>query len=312
MKVEARQLSVVRRVSMVRACGGLGKRVSNPVRGPESGQGATGWPKGGVEPIPQPHGGALTPFQPGSNGGVHRGPGVRTVPRDRRVPQANRGRACPTRHRLARPSGHFTASPARRFSMAQTSALGPGPTLEPWRRLEGYATKLGAWAWWLRCREGGSHEEDPQSGARVVMLSLALAAPVSAWSGRGGGFHGGFRGGFHHDGFHHFCCFGPAFVGGVFVGSALAYPYYAYPYAAYPVYPDPVYAPAPAYQPQTQVSVAPVCYASGCYRLQGDGVTVAYLGMGAGCAGGAPGSAKPLRAHSASLLLSPQIVSAAR
>src|SRR5437660_3032839 len=108
--------------------------------------------------------------------------------------------------------------------------------------------------------------------ALVVVLSLALAAPVSAWSGRGGGLHGGFRGGFHHDGFHHFCCFGPAFVGGVFLGSALAYPYYAYPYPAYPVYADPVYAPAPAYKPQTQVSVAPVCYASGCYRLQGDGV----------------------------------------
>jgi hypothetical protein len=67
------------------------------------------------------------------------------------------------------------------------------------------------------------------------------------------------------------------------LGSALAYPYYAYPYpyAAYPVYADPVYAPAPAYQPQTQLSVAPsvqqdVCYPSGCYHLQGDGVTVAY------------------------------------
>jgi len=68
--------------------------------------------------------------------------------------------------------------------------------------------------------------------------------------------------------------------------SALAYPYYAYPYAAYPiyadpVYPDPVYAPAPVYQPQTQLSVAPssqtqVCYTGGCYYLRGDGVTVAY------------------------------------
>jgi len=81
-------------------------------------------------------------------------------------------------------------------------------------------------------------------------------------------------------GFHRFgCCFGPAFVGGVFVGSALAYPNYAYPYP-YPVYyPEPVYVPAPAYQPQ--LSVAPsiqreVCYVGGCYRLQGDGVTVAY------------------------------------
>ena len=120
--------------------------------------------------------------------------------------------------------------------------------------------------------------------ALVAVLSLALAAPVFA-GGRGGGFHGGSRGGFHHGGFHHGgfhrfgCCFGPAFVGGVFVGSALAYPYYGYPYAS--SYPDPVYAPAPVYQQQTQVPVAPsvqrqVCYTSGCYYLQGDGVTVAY------------------------------------
>src|SRR5258705_2345139 len=124
--------------------------------------------------------------------------------------------------------------------------------------------------------------------ALVAMLSLTLAAPVSAGGGPGGGFHGGSHGGFHHDGFHRFgCCFGPAFVGGVFVGSALAYPYYAdpyyaYPYATYPAYADPGYAPAPAYQPQPQVSVAPppiqpeVCYLGGCYHLQGDGVTVAY------------------------------------
>jgi hypothetical protein len=127
------------------------------------------------------------------------------------------------------------------------------------------------------------------SVALVAMLFLALAPPASAGRGGGGGFHGGsrggFRGGFHHGGFHRFgCCFGPAFVGGVFVGSALGYPYYypyAYPYATYPVYPDPVYAPAPGYQTQGQVSVAPsvqqdVCYTGGCYHLQGDGVTVAY------------------------------------
>ena len=72
------------------------------------------------------------------------------------------------------------------------------------------------------------------------------------------------------------------------VGSALAYPYYAYPYPAYPVYADQVYAPAPAYQPQTQVSVAPVCYASGCYRLQGDGVTVAYAWVWVPAAPAAP------------------------
>jgi hypothetical protein len=110
----------------------------------------------------------------------------------------------------------------------------------------------------------------------VGVLSLALAAPVSA-----GGFRGG-HGGFHHGG----CCWGGAFFGGLFLGSVLAapyyaYPYYAYPYPSYPVYPGPVYAPAPPYQPQTQVYVAPsvqreACYVGGCYHLQGDGVTVAY------------------------------------
>jgi hypothetical protein len=69
----------------------------------------------------------------------------------------------------------------------------------------------------------------------------------------------------------------------VFVGSAFAYPYYGYPYYAYPYpySPYPMYVPPPTYQPQTQVYVAPpfqreVCYATGCYHLQGDGVTVAY------------------------------------
>jgi hypothetical protein len=136
--------------------------------------------------------------------------------------------------------------------------------------------------------------------ALVAMLSLCLAAPVFAGRGPGGGFNGGFhRDGFHHGGFHRFgCCFGPAFVGGVFVGSALAYPYYAYPYyaypyAAYPVYPDPVYAPAPVYEPRTQVPVAPsiqreVCYTGGCYHLQGDGVTVAYTWIWVPAAPAAP------------------------
>ncbi len=136
--------------------------------------------------------------------------------------------------------------------------------------------------------------------ALVAMLSLALAAPVYAGRGHGGGFHGGFHhgggfhGGFHHGGgfhggfhhgFHRFgCCFGPAFVGGVWLGSAFAYPYYAYPYYAYPYYSYPYAYPAysePVYQPQTQLSVAPsvqreVCYIGGCYRLRGDGVTVPY------------------------------------
>jgi hypothetical protein len=139
--------------------------------------------------------------------------------------------------------------------------------------------------------------------ALVTMLSLSFAAPVSAGRGPGGGFHGGFHhdgfrhGGFRHDGFHRFgCCFGPGFVGGVFVGSAFAYPYYAYPYYAYPyaAYPGyPVYAPAPVYESQTQVPVGPsiqreVCYTGGCYHLQGDGVTVAYVWIWVPAAPAAP------------------------
>ena len=126
-------------------------------------------------------------------------------------------------------------------------------------------------------------------------LSLAFAAPVNAGRGQGGGgshgggFHGSHGhfhgGGFHHGGrFHRGCCFGPAFAGGIFVGPAFGYPYYASPYYAYPYYDSSYSYPAysdPVYQPQTQLSVAPsiqreVCYVGGCYRLQGDGVTVAY------------------------------------
>src|SRR5713101_4771622 len=133
--------------------------------------------------------------------------------------------------------------------------------------------------------------------ALVGILALALPAPVHAGRANGGGFHrgqgGGFHGShgrfhggaFHHGGrFHRGCCFGPAFVGGVFVGSAPAYPYYSSPYYSYPYYDSsysyPAY-PDPVYQPQTQLFVAPavqreVCYVGGCYRLQGDGVTIAY------------------------------------
>jgi hypothetical protein len=64
------------------------------------------------------------------------------------------------------------------------------------------------------------------------------------------------------------------------VGSVLAAPYFAYPYSD-PVYPDPVYVPAPAYQPQPQVYLAPpaqseLCYVGGCYRLQGDGMSAPF------------------------------------
>jgi len=116
----------------------------------------------------------------------------------------------------------------------------------------------------------------------VGVLSLAFAAPAFADGFRGGshhGFHHGSHHGFHH-GFHRFgCCFGPVLVGGLFLGTALAAPYY-YPYQyAYPGYSAPVYAPASAYQTQAYVARSvqrEVCYVGGCYRLQGDGVTVAY------------------------------------
>ena len=121
--------------------------------------------------------------------------------------------------------------------------------------------------------------------ALVGMLSLVLAAPVLADGGRGSGFRGvqgGMHGtGFQHKGgFHRGCCWGSTFVGRPVGGSVLAAPYYPYPYS-YPVYPDPVYAPTPAYQPQTQVYLAPpaqseLCYVGGCYRLQGDGVSAAF------------------------------------
>jgi hypothetical protein len=131
----------------------------------------------------------------------------------------------------------------------------------------------------------------------VGMLSLVLAAPVHADGGRGSGFRGvqggmhgtGFRagGGFQHNGgfqhkgnFHRGCCWGGAFVGWPVGTSVLAAPYYSYPYS-YPDYPDPVYVPAPAYQPQPQVYLAPpvqseMCYIGGCYRLQGDGVSAPF------------------------------------
>jgi hypothetical protein len=125
----------------------------------------------------------------------------------------------------------------------------------------------------------------------VGMLSLVLAAPARADGRRGSGFQGGhggmhgsgFRpgGGFQHRGnFHRGCCWRGAFVGWPVGTSVLAAPYYSYPYS-YPVYPDPVYVPAPAYQPQPQVYLAPpvqseMCYIGGCYRLQGDGMSAPF------------------------------------
>ena len=126
--------------------------------------------------------------------------------------------------------------------------------------------------------------------ALVGVLSIALASPVLADEGRGGrfpGVQGGMRGtgfqhkgGFQHRGNFHRCCWGGAFVGWPVGATVLTAPYYSYPYSS-PVYADPVYVPAPAYQPQPQVYLAPpvqseMCYIGGCYRLQGDGVSAAF------------------------------------
>src|SRR5215467_9445014 len=97
----------------------------------------------------------------------------------------------------------------------------------------------------------------------VLVGALALAIPVYA----GGRFHGG---GHHHGHFHHGCCFGPAFVvSGVFVGALAPWYYPPYPYPfPYPVYMEP--------QVYIQAPQRDVCYAVGCYHLNGDGVNVAY------------------------------------
>lgn len=47
-------------------------------------------------------------------------------------------------------------------------------------------------------REGAGHEEKILSLVLVASLSVALAAPVYASRGHGGGFHGGSHGAFHH------------------------------------------------------------------------------------------------------------------
>ena len=126
----------------------------------------------------------------------------------------------------------------------------------------------------------------------AILASAMLIGVAPAHGGRGGqafhagfhhggfhhaGFHhGGFQHpgvhpGFHHHGFHHFgCCFSSVFVGGVVVGVPVGYPYYAYPYPVYSAAVDP---------PDPTVAAAvrrDVCYAEGCYHLQGDGVTVPY------------------------------------
>jgi hypothetical protein len=127
----------------------------------------------------------------------------------------------------------------------------------------------------------------------------------------GGGFHGGMgmggsgfrggRGGFGSSGFHgshfshghkfhgHRCCVnGAFFTGFAFGGFPAPYYYYPYPDYWYPPYPYMPYPYAPSV-PDLNVSLPAAqaldlsasvpresCFASGCYYLRGDGVTVPY------------------------------------
>jgi len=115
----------------------------------------------------------------------------------------------------------------------------------------------------------------------------SAAFPSGSAAFPGGGVrsgHGGVQGGrFHHGGGFHGggCCVNGAFIRGFVVGSvfpAPAYYYYSYPY---PVYPWPLTVPGATVQPGTQLEMAPsipreACFVTGCYRLHGDGVEVAY------------------------------------
>jgi hypothetical protein len=136
--------------------------------------------------------------------------------------------------------------------------------------------------------------------ALMVGLCLVLAAPAHAGRGGmggggfGGGGFGGVRGGFHSGGFHgggvhrgngfhgQRCCVNGAFVNGFVFGSFPAPVYYGYPAYPYPLYLDPVYSSGQSVQSLTpQLDLTPsiareACFVGGCYRLQGDGVTVAY------------------------------------
>jgi hypothetical protein len=142
--------------------------------------------------------------------------------------------------------------------------------------------------------------------ALVVGLCVALAGPADAGGGFGvGGFGGGGRGGFHgssggfhsgHRGFHggrghvgrfhhasgvrfRACNGNGACVAGFSVGSILPGSDYSQPYP-YPEDATLLDVPSPALQPRTETVLSTVqreaCSPEGCYRLQGDGVTVPY------------------------------------
>lgn len=128
------------------------------------------------------------------------------------------------------------------------------------------------------------------SGGGVRMGGGGVRMSGGGFSGTRGGFvAGGFHGGRFHNGqsFHgHRCCVNGTFFTGFAFGSFPA-PYYTYPYPYYSDAPYPYqYGPQldvslPTVQSQSQLDLSSsipreACYVSGCYRLQGDGVTVAY------------------------------------
>jgi hypothetical protein len=147
-------------------------------------------------------------------------------------------------------------------------------------------------------------------GKRIVFLALlgalglALAGPACAGGGFGGSGRGGFHGGrgsglqhgsslqhgsmFQHGGgFLHgsglrfrVCNSNGVCVSGYGVGSVLPASDSSASYA-YPEDAAPLDVPSPALQPRTKMEVVPAlpretCSPGGCYRLQGDGVTVPY------------------------------------
>ena len=127
-------------------------------------------------------------------------------------------------------------------------------------------------------------------GGGVRMGGGGVRMGGGGFSGTRGGFvAGGFHGGRFHNGhsFHgHRCCVNGTFFTGFAFGSFPA-PYYTYPYPYYGDAPYPYqYGPQldvslPTVQSQSQLDLSSsipreACYVSGCYRLQGDGVTVAY------------------------------------
>jgi hypothetical protein len=117
-----------------------------------------------------------------------------------------------------------------------------------------------------------------------VALAVLLLAPTMA-TARGGGHGGGYGGGGHSGGYGgrwhgrwygggHYTL-GPYYGLGLGLYGPWSYPYYYSPYGSQYYYPDyaPPIASYPAPAPQIQRQV---CYATGCYFLQGDGYSVPY------------------------------------